>query len=102
MGVAELSPMLFCATYFNPNPDPEGHWLYFNRLFVPPRLRRKGVGTELMTTVCGLADERHVHILNEINPYGDMTFEQLLTFFEKFGFIQIGSTHVVYRLHKGS
>ncbi|WP_143288705.1 GNAT family N-acetyltransferase [Calderihabitans maritimus] len=59
---------------------------FFNRLFVPPEHRRKGIANALMEELVKILDAKCITLRNEINPYGDMTYEQLLAFYKKFGF----------------
>jgi GNAT superfamily N-acetyltransferase len=59
---------------------------YFNRLFVPPNIRNMGIATKLMKQAIKWADDEHIEILLEINSYGDLTYDRLLKFYQKFGF----------------
>lgn len=62
---------------------------YFNRLIVPKKLRNKNIASVLMSRVCFWADEHHIVIFNDVNPYGDLDLEQLKTFYKKYGFTEI-------------
>lgn len=65
----------------------DGRW-YFSRLNVPASYRKFGIGSALMESVAKWADDNKAVILNEVNPYGDMELRPLLTFYEKYGFVQ--------------
>ena len=75
VGVAE------CSTGAN------NEW-YFNRLFVRPNYRRKGYGTKLLTKLLKLSKEIGITIRLDINPYGEMNYEQLEKFYLQKGFIK--------------
>lgn len=63
---------------------------YLNRLYVQPKQRNKGLATSMMKELISLADLKSKDILLEINPYGDLNYDQLKIFYEKFGFNKIG------------
>lgn len=58
-----------------------------NRLLVPEQCRRKGIGTALMEEFIGYIDHNHLSAELSINPYGEMTYEQLQKFYGKYGFV---------------
>ena len=60
--------------------------MYFNRLLVNPKFRRKGYGTILLKTLLRLTKERGFGIQLDINPYGDMRYDDLERFYCKYGF----------------
>jgi hypothetical protein len=65
---------------------------YFNRLIVPKKLRHKNIASVLMSRVCFWADEHHISILNDVNPYGDLDLEQLeqlKQFYKKYNFTEL-------------
>ena len=41
-----------------------------------------------MNQVVEWADKESVSILNEVSPYGDLNMNQLVKFYEGFGFVQ--------------
>jgi len=60
-------------------------WFYFNRIFVPQDLRGRGIATAMMEKVAELLDARGSEAVIEVNPYGNLDFEQLVKFYEKWG-----------------
>ena len=68
--------------------DVTGTWYYFNRLLVNENIRGRGLATKLMSRVIFWADTEDVNILNELNPYGGLNMDQLISFYKKFGFEQ--------------
>ena len=59
---------------------------YFNRLFVQPEFRNKGYATEMLKTLLEKFKEKHYVLYLDINPYGDLNYEELETFYMKHGF----------------
>ena len=59
---------------------------YFNRLFVHPRYRNKGIAHKIMKEVVKIVDDNDIDILLEINPYGDLNMKQLISFYLKYLF----------------
>ena len=60
--------------------------MYFNRLYVRPEHRRKGFGTKLLTRLLEIIKEKDLELQLDINPYGDMDYAQLESFYMKHGF----------------
>ena len=54
---------------------------YYNRLFVQPNYRKQGIGRKLWDMTQKELDTRGIDLIIDINPYGDMTYEQLLHFY---------------------
>ncbi len=77
IGSAELSEFLVdgCENKF-----------YFSRLFVKPKFRRKKFAHTLMREVIKIIDQRKIDIILEINPYGDLSYKQLVKFYQKYNF----------------
>lgn len=73
MAVAEISPI-------------EGNQWWFNRLFVNPSFRNRGIATSLMAELCEILDEKQITLLCAPNPYGDLDLKQLTKFYKNFGF----------------
>lgn len=69
-------------------PDYYEGMTAISRIHVLPLFRRLGYGTDVMNQICRSADLEEVTLCLEINPYGEMTREQLETWYEKFGFIE--------------
>lgn len=68
-------------------PDgSEGKIGYFNRINVPKQDRSNGIGTELLKSLLNECREQNIALICEINPYGDLTYEQLDTWYRKYGF----------------
>lgn len=86
---AELSKMenKDVAMYLKSIKDTAEVW-YFNRLIVPPIMRKKGVANKLLQQVAEWADIEEVTILNTVSPYGDLNMKQLIKLYSKFGFEQ--------------
>lgn len=80
--------------------EPTEKWFFFNRLNVPPKVRRKGIATAMMTTLVQLADNYSINIMNTINPSGDMTMAQLVTFYAKYGFESVGPVEYGFVIRK--
>jgi len=59
---------------------------YFNRLIVDEKIRNKGCATALMQRVVKWADQEKTTIILDINSYGDLDYNRLLTFYLKYGF----------------
>lgn len=60
-----------------------------NRVSVPPKHHREGIGTELMREICRDADEAQVKLFLFAAPYGHtqgMNHLQLQRWYEQFGF----------------
>ena len=91
IGVAEVSAY---SSYMNIDGNEiEGCW-YFNRLFVRNKFRGLGVATELMKKLINFIEEKKILLVCDVNPYGDLTKEQLISFYKKFGFQEcISSFH---------
>lgn len=65
--------------------DPSGAW-YFNRLYVRPEYRRNGIACELIKKMLKYFVTFNIPLILDINPYGDMSYEQLESFYLKNGF----------------
>lgn len=97
MGSVELSRV------FANNCD----WFYFNRLFVPRKIRRRGIASKLLEQLVIWADNEKVNIYLPINPYGDeeygLDLEGLVELYSKYGFKLIqGKDGSMYRLWNGN
>jgi len=71
---------------------------YFNRLIVPPAIRRQGLATRLVTELLKYAVENKINIELDINSYNDggLSKEQLHTFYSKFGFTKGTETELEF------
>lgn len=61
---------------------------YFNRLIVHQSLRNKGIASALMNKLIEVLDCNKITLICDINPYGDLDLNQLITFYGKYGFIK--------------
>ncbi len=77
VGCAELSSFI-----------KEGEF-YFNRLFVQPKFRRMGFGHILMQQIIRIVDKKKINIVLDINPYGDLNYDQLFKFYQKYNFEEV-------------
>lgn len=68
-------------------------WFWFSRLSIHKKNRGQGWGAAFMEAICKVADREKFHILNGVNPYGEMSLEQTISFYEKYGFIGFDSEH---------
>lgn len=59
---------------------------YFNRIFVNPKYRNQGIGKELLLRMLDCVRKYNYPICCDINPYGDLTYEQLRNWYMSFGF----------------
>jgi len=69
--------------------------LWFAR--IRSKVESVGDGTFLMERVCHHADCLRASIVNEINPYGRMNLKELIAWFGKFGFQDVGNGMVIRR-----
>jgi len=76
------------ATISNMNFLGNEEW-FFNRLFVHEKMRNQGVGTMLMSELVRVLDEDKIVLVNEVNPYGDLDYNQLVSFYKKYGFVDM-------------
>jgi GNAT superfamily N-acetyltransferase len=74
---------------------PNENCWYFNRLIVPQKFRNKGFATQLLKALEVVADNKKINIACDINPYGDLDFNQLHTLYAKFGFIDSTKYHMM-------
>lgn len=64
-----------------------GKVVYFNRINVSKEKRGLGIGNELLKSLLSECNNSNIAIMLEINPYGDLTYEQLKDWYIKNGFI---------------
>lgn len=72
------------ATVYGFQPDCK--LLYFNRLKVEQKFRGQGLATKMLKRMVELADTIKATIICDINPYGDLNYDQLYKLYKKFGF----------------
>lgn len=63
----------------------EGTW-YVNRIFTRPEHRNKGYATSMMKELIKQATKHKAVLMLEVNPYGDLNYDQLVQWYEEFGF----------------
>lgn len=98
LGSAELSqinPSLFSELISCPDKNL---WVFFNRLFVNENIRNRKVATRLMQQVVEWATDNKINIIIEVNPYGDLDFDQLVRFYKKFDFEQVNTNVMIRRI----
>lgn len=61
---------------------------YFNRLFVKPDYRGKGYSRKLLEKFVQELDTNKIIVELDINPYGDLDYNQLKKLYEEFDFKQ--------------
>ena len=59
---------------------------FFNRLYVKPEFRNRGVATALLDKVYEFVHDKDVCLYCGVNPYGDLTRKQLNDLYKKHGF----------------
>lgn len=65
---------------------PDGRH-FVNRVFTPPSNRRRGGATAAMRATVEDADAESTTLQLYINPYGDMGYDDLASFYESNGFV---------------
>lgn len=85
IGIAEASYM-----------SNEGMY-YFNRLFVNEKYRKNNYGTRILNTLLDYIDSIDAVLCLDINPYGEMTYEQLKAFYMKYGFKETDEYRLLYK-----
>ncbi len=66
-----------------------GKLWYFNRLSVHSQFRRNKYGSMLLDKLLSIIKEKDYVLQLDINPYGEMTYEQLEEFYISHGFEKI-------------
>lgn len=66
-----------------------------NRVNVPEQFRRQGIANELMRRVLADADREAATLRLVINAYGDMSWEALLDWYQRLGFVKDNSGFLV-------
>ena len=61
---------------------------FFTRLLVHKPFRDKKLGSFLLEKAIEHARAEEMPIVNSVNPYGDLTLEELSAFYERHGFVQ--------------
>ena len=68
---------------------------YFNRLSVPVKFRNQGIATQLMRKLIQVLDKNKITLICDINPYGDLDFNQLNKFYKQYGFVEHEEHHLI-------
>jgi hypothetical protein len=93
--VAELNRADYMADYGSDYDTLNVPIFWFSR--IKAKVEGRGDGTFLMQRVCHHADQLKATIVNAINPYGRKNLEQLIKWFERFGFEHVEENLVVRR-----
>ena len=88
---AELDRADYLANELDLDLEPPIFW--FAR--IKAKVEHRGDGTLLMKKICAYMDQLGATIVNTINPYGDRSLEELISWFEQFGFEHICDSLVV-------
>lgn len=93
-----VEQMYIGITVFTKNGIPVGNcecslvknklW-FFNRLFVQPDYRNKGIGTAMLKELLCIIKQKDDILQLEINPYGEIPYVQLEKFYIKYGFVKV-------------
>lgn len=75
--------------------DKEGRW-YFNRLYVITEYRGNHYGSVLLDKMLECVKDKGITLIMDINPYGDMNYEQLEEFYLRHGFQKISDEYDYY------
>lgn len=98
--VAELSRISNDVVEMYLKTKVVGEWYYFNRLIVAKEVRGQGIATELLFELAKWADKKKKNILNEINPYGDLSLNNLISLYKKIGFVSTNTKGLMVRYFK--
>lgn len=79
----KLSPLALAVL---DNCDYYGDGRIITRINVPKEFRGRGIGHKLLLQCLADADAEGVTLWLEINAYGDMTYEQLESWYKRHGF----------------
>lgn len=66
--------------------DYYGEGKIITRINVPEKFRGKGYGRQLLKQATDWADENGITLWLEINPYGQMTYDELEAWYKRNGF----------------
>lgn len=93
-----VEQMYIGITVFTKNGIPVGNcecslvknklW-FFNRLFVQPDYRNKGIGTAMLKELLCIIKQKDDILQLEINTYGEIPYVQLEEFYIKYGFVKV-------------
>jgi len=59
---------------------------YFSRINVPKQITKQGIGSQLLDALLKYCLENKIAICCDVNPYGDMTKQQLIDWYIRHGF----------------
>jgi predicted GNAT family N-acyltransferase len=69
--------------------ESEAETWWIARINVPAEYRTQGHGSELLRQVLEDADCEHIRLVLEINPYGGLDYDELKSWYERHGFVQL-------------
>lgn len=78
--------------------EAENVW-FFNRLNVPEKIRKNGIGTFLLKALNEHFEGVNDTIINTVNSYGDLSQKDLVSYYEKNGFLLIDSKNDILLLN---
>lgn len=64
----------------------ENAW-YYNRLYVKPEYRGHHIGSCLLDNMLKYVNKKKAILFLDINPYGDMSYQNLEAFYKRHGFV---------------
>lgn len=85
--------------------EPYGHsteGVYISKIYVPPKIRRRGYAREVMERLCQAADEESLDLYLWVQSDGPMTNLDLMIFYESLGFEvfeEVRSNDTMVRYH---
>ena len=75
--------------------EGENVW-YFNRLFVPVKLRNRGIASKLLEKLLEVMKRDGMTVVLEINPYGDLNLRELRELYMRYGFKKTRGEYLIY------
>lgn len=73
------------------------HDWYFNRILVSNRLRGKGIASKILDELLRFMKNNKYNLLCEINPYGDLSYNQLKDWYIRHGFEEMSKNLLIYK-----
>lgn len=70
---------------------------YFNRILVSNRLRGNGIASKILNELLKFMRNNKYNLLCEINPYGDLSYNQLKDWYIRHGFKELNNNLLIYK-----